>query len=92
MTTVVIQVGNSDDKLTQKEWADFVDEMNGIVTGTLTMHFHGFCPGNMPWQNACWIGTGEEVAVKRMLDRIKDCRSRFKQDSVAVTLGGTVFI
>lgn len=27
MNTICIQIGNSDDKLTQKEWSDFVKEI-----------------------------------------------------------------
>jgi hypothetical protein len=31
MSTVTIQIGNSDDKLKQSEWSDFVTEADSII-------------------------------------------------------------
>jgi hypothetical protein len=31
MITYTLQIGNSDDKLTQKEWSEFVEAVNDLV-------------------------------------------------------------
>lgn len=93
MNSITICIGNSDDKLTQTEWAMFVSEIHDIIDGTLSLHFHGFAPANMPWQNACWVGVcDDEQAVESMLKRIKNCRMAYKQDSVAVIRGESEFV
>ncbi len=90
---ITIQIGNSDNKLTQQEWSSFCKEIDSIVSNTIPVHFSGHSLPNKPWQNACWVGEyTEEDAVQRMLSRIKLCRETYKQDSVAVTFGTTQLI
>lgn len=92
--TLTIQIGNSDDKLTQPEWSDFVNEIRKIIESVVDeIHFHGFSPADAKWQNACWVVAYDELTdVDGMLHRIKNCRGAYKQDSVAVTTGETKFI
>jgi hypothetical protein len=93
MDTVVIQIGNTDDKLSQPEWASFFDQVNRLVEEmTLRVHFAGASDSTRPWQNACWVAeikTGEATTLERSLEPI---RVRFRQDSIAVTYGTTRFI
>ena len=88
--TVVIQIGNSDDRLTQSEWAKFVNDMNHIVENHADeIHFFG---GSSNWenrQNACWIFTSD--VVPELLQNIKPIRQNYKWESVAVTRGCTQF-
>lgn len=92
--TVVIQIGNSDDKLPQKEWARFVAAMRECIGGwAKATHFHG---GSFPfevWQNACWI---VELLSDQELDQFRDAVSKvgkvFRQDSVAFMTGTVEFI
>lgn len=55
---VYITAGNSDDKLTQAEWADLCGRISHLVNPDhdLTHAVLGkwFSLPNEPWQNACW--------------------------------------
>lgn len=93
MTTCVIQVGNSDDKLTQREWSSFLREIErALLWSKLTIHFSGFSAQDAQWQNACWVIEVSEEDMKWMKDKIAFIRSRYKQDSVAWTTGETEFL
>lgn len=55
-TTVVVQIGNSDDGLTQADWARFSNETDAVMRAHVDrLHFHGHSHGNAKWQNACWV-------------------------------------
>lgn len=64
---VYLCIGNSDDKLTQNEWAQFVEAIDQAVgahrsgsrwfgASTRAVHVHGrwFAAPDVPWQSACW--------------------------------------
>lgn len=95
MKTITIQIGNSDDKLTQREWANFVDAVARIIAGYephISTHFYATSPNDMPWQNACWvIGCPDELHLA-VIELVKQTRTLFRQDSVAVTIGETQFV
>jgi hypothetical protein len=91
--TVCVQIGNSDDKLTQKEWSEFCLECLALIQKCKThkIHFYGFSPGGSPWQNACWVfvtGRDDVYPFKQELAKI---REKYRQDSVAVLVGTTEF-
>jgi hypothetical protein len=88
---VYISVGNSDDKLTQRDWADFVHRV-----GRAVRHYgpdvHGFwlSPPDSPWQNACWCVQADEHAAWPLADRIAAWKSElgrlareYGQESIA---------
>jgi len=50
---VYISIGNSDDKLTQAQWHEFVREVDDLLV-TRTVHGRWFAAPDVPWQNACW--------------------------------------
>lgn len=92
--TITIQIDNSDDKLTQQEWAAYCqDILSCVKIQEFEIHFYGCSFGALPWQNACWILVPtartnlEEFKVALTLVR-KD----FKQDSLAWSEGETRFI
>jgi hypothetical protein len=91
--TIAIQIGNSDDKLTQKEWASFVAQSDLIIKDYATIvHFSG-APSNWEWyQNYAWIFNCEEsnqAGIKKALILI---RKHYKQDSIAWSECKTEFI
>jgi hypothetical protein len=89
--TVVIQIGNSDDKLKQSEWSEFVEAVeNCILITTDRIHFHGLSPGDALWQNACWVADTDDVDKLRM--RLVELAVRFRQDSIALTVGETEMV
>lgn len=91
--TVTVQIGNSDDKLTQARWSIFfaiTDE--AIRSRAKTVYFGGASHPAAAWQNAAWVFDAEEenlVLLRRELARI--CQN-FNQDSIAWTQGDTEFV
>lgn len=60
-TTVVIMIGNSDDKLSQLEWAEYIKDVDQAVLLSMESidndsHLHGrwFSLADSPYQNAAW--------------------------------------
>jgi hypothetical protein len=51
---VYISIGNSDDKLTQRRWADFVAEVGSVIARAGQIHGSWYSASDAPWQNACW--------------------------------------
>lgn len=90
MKTVTIQIGNSDDKLTQSRWSMFVKELNNIVTVDCgQVHFCGHSAGDAPWQNHCVVAECDDLGWLQA--RLAELAGRYDQDSIAMTAGNTVF-
>ncbi len=93
---IFIGVGNSDDKLTQREWADYHREVDLAVHARLaagaTVHGHWLSDPAAPWQNACWcIEAKPSVAYKLKAD-LAVIAGRYRQDSIAWSEATTEFI
>ena len=90
--TATIQIGNTDNKLTQQEWSQFVEEMNKDIS-MLEIHFSGFSLPDKPWQNACWVFCASEVIIDTLRKTILPslCKE-FKHESIALTVGDTEFV
>ncbi|MFG3710821.1 hypothetical protein [Micromonospora sp. NPDC047730] len=97
---VYISIGNSDDKLSQAEWAEFVRRVEYVVNVAADArggHIHGSwrSASDTPWQNACWaLQLPEDLQVTRNLSRnLAYLAGEFKQDSIAWALAPeTTFI
>ena len=93
MKTVVASIGNSDDKLTQKEWAEYVRVMDShIQLLCAKVHFFGGSANWMPWQNVTWWLEIEEADIEHLEKALKHTRTYYKQESVALLIGETKFI
>jgi len=94
MLTITLQIGNSDDKLTQREWSSFVIEVSAIVEGNAShTHFFGAPSNWFVWQNVAWVIQFDDDAVKEIFKKkLIGIRKKYRQDSVAWTEGETVFI
>lgn len=91
--TAVIQIGNSDDKLPQAEWAKYVDDVNKIINEWSTqVHFCGFSNSNTPWQNACWVVYVTEYQNNYLKEHLASCKLKYRQDAIAYLQGNTYFI
>lgn len=89
MTTATIGIGNSDDKLSQIAWSNYIEAVAMMINiSSYKVYFAGFSNPTKPWQNACWvIDIGDDVLyLKRQLIMIA---KRFNQDSIALTVGET---
>lgn len=94
MKTITIQVGNSDDKLTQREWSEFVIEVNNLIdTHASNVHFFGAPSNWLVWQNVAWVIQFDDAVVQDVFqETLRAIRTKYNQDSVAWTEGDTVFI
>jgi hypothetical protein len=85
MYFIYVSIGNSDDKLSQPEWARYWRKVNlALKTIPQKVHFSGLSLPNEPWQNALWcveIGTPENVL--RLRNELNEVRQEFNQESIA---------
>lgn len=52
---IYVSIGNSDDKLSQKRWFEFVRNVDSVVRlRSLEVHGAWFSNPVSPYQNACW--------------------------------------
>lgn len=87
---VYVSIGNSDDKLTQRRWAEFVTCVQQALDGAVareqaTVHGSWRSPSDAPWQNACWcveFGT-ESIAVEPLRELLAELAGIYRQDSIA---------
>jgi hypothetical protein len=92
MSTLVIQIGNSDDKLSQYAWSEFiVDIRRALFANCQRIHFAGGSNPAERWQNYCFVAEhyGDLAPLK---DTLASIRKTYSQDSVALTIGETEFI
>jgi hypothetical protein len=98
VTAVTVQFGNSDDRLTQREWSELVAAVSRVVNVEVLdhgggLHFFGTAPADAPWQNACWVvelppGDGAATRAAHALKReLATVAHTFRQDSFAWQLG-----
>lgn len=98
--TILIVIGNSDDKLTQQRWADFIRDVEELITSLeayagVTVHgrWHAY-PGT-PWQNASWLLQVDGAMLPHteyLRDDLRILCARYEQDSIAWVTGETEFI
>lgn len=95
---VSIQIGNSDDKLSQRQWSNYVSDMAEAISHySKDIHFSGGAEGWRPWQNYCWIIELPDHSLMSgfigdLVNEIIDCRKRYNQESVALSWGKTLFV
>lgn len=82
--TVYISIGNSDDKLTQNEWAHFVEDVRqALRTFALTQHGEWFSTADSPWQNAIWCIEIRLTMIRDLKNRLAVTAKAYRQDSIA---------
>lgn len=93
MKTVCIQIGNSDNKLTQEDWASFVEQTSeAIRLSSWECHFNGSSDTRSKWQNACWVVNIQDEYVFSLKQELRSIAHAFKQDSVAFMIGDVEFL
>jgi hypothetical protein len=93
MTTVSLQIGNGDDKLSQTQWHELVVEMKVLVERYSTkLHFFGAPENWHAQQNVAFIFDVEDATISAMQAEVTTLRVRFNQESAAWTEGRTSFI
>jgi hypothetical protein len=83
--TVYASIGNSDDRLSQRVWADYAEEFVTEIEASAEEIFGIlFSEPSSPYQNACVaFQTGSRAAADDLRSALTKIRERFKQDSIA---------
>lgn len=92
--TVYVSIGNSDDKLTQAEWATFWEKTSVLVLAYASQVHGGWTSApTAPWQNACWaFDLDRPDWADRMKRELSALAAEYKQDSIAWAEAETEFI
>lgn len=93
MKTITIQIGNTDNKLSQQQWADFFHNADIVIRNYATeVHFFGGSENWKPWQNLCWVITAADYMIEPFKKSMMILGAEFGQESVAYTEGVTEFL
>jgi len=94
MKTITICIGNSDDKLGQSKWADYIRHINEALWVNHTeIQFSGFSAPEAKWQNAAWVCViHSEEQLANIKKRLTTIRQQYNQDSIAIVEGVTEFL
>ena len=83
---VYISIGNSDDRLTQRQWSNFCDDTETVLSGFMKgMHGAWTSTTRDPWQNACWCVEVWPHLVDGAKASLARLAARYGQDSIAWT-------
>jgi len=91
---VYVGIGNTDNKLTQQEWADFVREVESTMS-YFPLHGAWFSRPDAPWQNACWLAEIDDPKAKFVegfKEHLRVLAERYNQDSIAWAEAETEFL
>lgn len=84
MKTIIVQIGNTDNKLSQQDWAKFCNEIHlGIMSLSGEIHFSAPSVGWADWQNSAWIFSVEDHIVEFIKLSFISIRKKYLQDSLA---------
>lgn len=92
---ILISIGNSDDKLTQRDWSEFIASVRELLDWPDRVAIHGewFSAPDKPWQNANWcIETRDDGARFLIRRELRKLAERYRQDSIAWTQGEVEFL
>jgi len=92
-TTVVIQIDDREDALTQEMWAEYVDRVDfEVVRVADDVMFSGCSRGDAPSREACWVVCIFTIRIEELKEELLLAKEVFGQVSIAVTIGETQFI
>lgn len=86
-----VSIGNSDDKLTQAEWSEYVGKTQAVIANAVSsfdgrIHGEWFSRPDAPWQNACWcveLDMPAEHYLVRLKRAFAEVAGIYRQDSIA---------
>jgi hypothetical protein len=85
--TAYVSIGNSDDKLTQARWSQFVSDTS-VAVRDYAMAVHGAWlsePASM-FQNACWCLEVEDEDLADFKVALSDTARFYEQDWIALAI------
>jgi hypothetical protein len=89
--TVVIQISNANDLLSQEKWSAYVRDMNhAIRSACRTVFSFAASEGHAPQQHAIWIV--EPFDPDRLKNDVRDLREHYKSFGAAWIQGETQYV
>lgn len=93
MKTITIQIGNSDNKLSQAKWAHYVQSVKLIVANfAQEIHFFGGSSAWDSWQNVAWVIVPLNDDLQEFKEALITMRQNYYQESMAFAVGETIFL
>mgnify|MGYP001580517744 CR=1 FL=1 len=93
MKTISLLIGNTDNRLTQKEWSKFVEDIKFSVHCCCnTLFFFGGPPNYSEWQNVAFVFGIKDDQIPELKARVTHDRIQYQQTSAAWVEGETEFI
>lgn len=93
MITVYVSIGNSDDKLSQAEWADLIsDTFDTAAQAAWQVHGTWYSAPHQAYQNACICFEISETAAEDLKTMLAQIAADYSQDSIAWAVAETEFI
>ncbi len=93
MKTITVSIGNTDNKLTQAQWSEFVEHVNkAVLAFAKNVHFFGGSANWMPWQNVAWILDCEDEKIFVFKETITFRRMQYNQESACFLESVSEFI
>jgi hypothetical protein len=93
MITVYASIGNSDDKLSQERWGQFVRSFLSVIRASASqIHSEGHSSPTSAYQNLCVGFEIDEREAEDLRPFLADMAKRFGQDSIAWAVATTEFI
>lgn len=91
--TVYASIGNSDDKLTQAQWAEFHEIFAALIRKAADRVYGDWHSlPNSPWQNACLAFEIGAQSAARLKAALADLAAEYRQDCVAWAVAATEFV
>lgn len=95
--TYYVSIGNSDDKLSQRQWCEFVQAVEEVLEKCFQFHGIWFSRPDAAWQNACWCcqSPGEGWNTRSYYDarrKLRELAAEFNQDSITWAEAYTDFL
>lgn len=90
----VVVFGNTDNKLTQKRWSQFVATMRTYLYHVSENHiyFSGGANADSEFQNYCVVASADERTFGMIRNQISRIGEAFDQDSIAFIPGFVEFV
>lgn len=87
--TVYVSIGNSDDKLSQKDWSRFISDVRrAMVNWGASWFGEWFSMPDSPYQNACFGASFDHDNIGGLRASLAQIRELYRQDSVAFAIVG----
>jgi hypothetical protein len=80
---IYVSIGNSDDRLTQREWHDLILAVDAVCMSADEIHGAFFSAVTAPFQNACWCIRTTPAGARSLKSQLAALARQFRQDAIA---------